>query len=72
MDARGVIMKEHRKEQLKQLAESSMEQGNADDNFDDSGSLGGSSMVSGSIKSGLGTSSILLDSMRMSGASRVM
>ena len=72
MDARGVIMKEHRQEQLKQLAESSLEHGNTDDNFDDSGSLGGSSMVSGSIKSGLGTSSILLDSMRMSGASRVM
>ena len=74
-DARTVIIKEHREEQLKQLAEVSVEQGNngKDDNFNDAVSVGGSSIMSGgSIKSGLGTSSILLNSMQISGASRVV
>ena len=42
-------------------------------NFNDAVSVGGSSIMSGgSIKSGLGTSSILLNSMQISGASRVV
>ena len=60
----SALRKEHRKDQIKAAREAGG--GDQGDNMSDAASdFGGS--ASGSVKSGLGTSSILLKSMEMSG-----
>ena len=70
MKARKTLRKEHRRDQLK-AAKESMGGDEGDAMSDAASDFGGS--ASGSIISGLGTSSILLKSMEMSGGtSKIM